>query len=380
MLLSKKKIKILFASRLVLEKWVDIMIGAIEKSMQNEQLGSYLDWHICSDGLYEEAIRELAMRYPENVHYYGKVPATRLRELYREADFLLMPSRFLETFGLTALESLACGTPIIGWKKGWLDVFIPDELAINPLEPVDSLLEILGKYIHQDIPDPIDISGYDQHLWIDRVSQIFGWKEQILLVHDYDDLIGGAEYYIETVKTSFSSLGKSVLFFGYHGKTTPWKRRIMFIVSLFAFWRWIRLRKILEQNQPDAIWMHSVLRYVGIWWVREVARYTRGRNVSVFLSHHDVGLIAPFPQYITEENQIPNNASLLAFIPRELSLVRMIVSIFKWWYVTLLKSVLPDNTKHIIFSSFLEKNIRAHFPNQEILLLPHSFDKEVFYP
>lgn len=30
-----------------------------------------------------------------------------MRELYRMSDFLLMPSRFLETFGLTALESLA---------------------------------------------------------------------------------------------------------------------------------------------------------------------------------------------------------------------------------------------------------------------------------
>lgn len=104
----------------------------------------------------------------------------------------------------------------------------------------------------------------------------------------------------------------------------------MFIVSILAFWRGWRLRKILEQYQPDAIWMHSILRYVGIWGIREVSQYAKKKNIPVFLSHHDVGLIAPFPQHITEEYQIPRNASLIAFIPRELSIFRMIVSVFKW--------------------------------------------------
>ena len=380
MLHDKKHIKLLFASRLVYEKWVDIIIDAIEKSMQDDQFGPYLDWYICSDGWYENTIHELAIKYPENVKYYGKVKPQKLRELYQEADFLLMPSRFLETFGLTALESLACGTPVIGWKKGGLAVFIPDELSINPRALVESLLELVEKYLSQDIPKAIDISRYDQKIWIEKLAQIFEWKEKVLLIHDYDDLIGGAEYYIDTVKKSFSSLGKEVSFFGYHGKTTPWKRRIMFIVSILAFWRGWRLRKILEQYQPDAIWMHSILRYVGIWGIREVSQYAKKKNIPVFLSHHDVGLIAPFPQHITEEYQIPRNASLIAFIPRELSIFRMIVSVFKWWYVTFQKYFLPKNTKHIIFSPFLEKHIRAHFPDQEVILLPHSVDREIFHP
>lgn len=105
--------------------------------------------------------------------YYGKVKPQKLRELYQEADFLLMPSRFLETFGLTALESLACGTPVIGWKKGGLAVFIPDELSINPRALVESLLELVEKYLSQDIPKAIDISRYDQKIWIEKLAQIF---------------------------------------------------------------------------------------------------------------------------------------------------------------------------------------------------------------
>lgn len=380
MLQDKKNIKLLFASRLVYEKWVDILIGAIEKSMEDIQFGTYLNWYICSDGSSEKEILELVEKYPKNVKYYGKVNPEKLRELYQNADFLIMPSRFLETFGLTAMESLACGTPVIGWKKGWLNAFITDEFSIDPESLIGSLLQILKKYLNQDIPEAIDISRYDQKIWMEKLAQIFEWKEKVLLIHDYDDLIGGAEYYIDTVKKSLFSLGKEVEFFGYHGKTTPWKRRIMFITSIFAFWRGLQLRKILEQYQPDAIWMHSILRYVGIWWVWEVLRYTKKRNIPVFLSHHDVGLIAPFPQHIMEEYQIPKDASLISFIPRELSIFHKIVSVFKWWYVACLKYFLPKNTKHIIFSPFLEAHIRAHFLDQEVILLPHSVDREIFHP
>ena len=43
-------------------------------------------------------------------------------------------------------------------------------------------------------------------------------------------------------------------------------------------------------------------------------KYARDSRVKVYLSHHDVGLIAPFPQDITEESQIPHDASLSSFL------------------------------------------------------------------
>lgn len=52
--------------------------------------------------------------------------------------------------------------------------------------------------------------------------------------------------------------------------------------------------------------MHSILRYVGPWGVRAVREYaTRYPDTRVYLSHHDLGLIAAFPQSITDEKQIP---------------------------------------------------------------------------
>lgn len=52
--------------------------------------------------------------------------------------------------------------------------------------------------------------------------------------------------------------------------------------------------------------MHSILRYVGPWGVRRVKQYVEKHpNTEVYLSHHDLGLIAAFPQSITDEKQIP---------------------------------------------------------------------------
>lgn len=98
MLHDKKRFKILFASRLVIEKGVNILIDTIEAGMLDSQLSSDVVWTICSDGEYSDAILQLVEKYPKNIQYLGKVSPEELASLYREHDILFMPSRFLETF------------------------------------------------------------------------------------------------------------------------------------------------------------------------------------------------------------------------------------------------------------------------------------------
>ncbi len=375
---NPKEIHILFASRLVLEKWVDILIEAIEKIALHDTLRDQVSWTITSDGLYEEEIRELTRIYP-SVQYLGKISPQELASLYRESDFLFMPSRFLETFGLTALESLACGVPVIGFQKGWLASLIPDELALDAKNPVISLLSMLEKYSTQDLP-LIDVSLYNYNSWRASLDTLFASERKILLVHDYRDRIGWAEYYVESVSHALISLGREVACFSYPGKTTPWKRRIMFIFSVFAFWRGTRLSHVLEKTHPDAIWMHSILRYVWPWGVSAVAKYVKKNpSTHVYLSHHDVGLIAPFPQDITLEREIPGNPCLWSFL-RGLSFTKASVAWFKWWYICLIRYLLPRGTEHIVFSPFLASHIRAHFPEAKVRVFPHSYDENIFHP
>ncbi len=75
----------------------------------------------------EALIRELKLE--THVRLLGFVPEADLASLYGAADCTLMPSLDLEGFGLATVESLACGTPVLGTRSG-----ATPEL-LEPLDP-----------------------------------------------------------------------------------------------------------------------------------------------------------------------------------------------------------------------------------------------------
>ena len=52
------------------------------------------------------------------IHFLGKQPPEVVQEYYASAAFCLHTSKMLETFGLTMLESLSHGTPVVGYAIG----------------------------------------------------------------------------------------------------------------------------------------------------------------------------------------------------------------------------------------------------------------------
>jgi D-inositol-3-phosphate glycosyltransferase len=62
--------------------------------------------------------RELGIK--DNVTFVGRIKQDRLPTYYNAADILVVPSRY-ESFGLVALESLACGTPVVTTPVGAVD-------------------------------------------------------------------------------------------------------------------------------------------------------------------------------------------------------------------------------------------------------------------
>ncbi|MBP6981306.1 glycosyltransferase family 4 protein [Candidatus Gracilibacteria bacterium] len=178
-------LSILFASRLVEEKGVDILIDCIEKIQNDPTLSDCVFWNIVSDGEYASQIEVLFQKYPKNVCYFGKVDSQKLSKLYKENDLLFMPSRFLETFGLTALESLASGTPVLGFSKGGLVSFIPDSLAIDPHNPVNDCILKIRSFLEFGIPEPISIDEFRKETWIKNLTNLFFPSQNIVILHDY---------------------------------------------------------------------------------------------------------------------------------------------------------------------------------------------------
>jgi D-inositol-3-phosphate glycosyltransferase len=60
-----------------------------------------------------------------HVTFAGRIDHRRLAAYYNAADLLVVPSHY-ESFGLVALESLACGTPVVATRVGVMDSIIRD--------------------------------------------------------------------------------------------------------------------------------------------------------------------------------------------------------------------------------------------------------------
>ncbi|MGH2517550.1 MAG: glycosyltransferase [Ktedonobacterales bacterium] len=69
--------------------------------------------------------RAAALGIADWVVFPGAVPQTELARYYRAADVLVVTSRY-ESFGLAAVEALACGTPVVSGAVGGLTSIVRD--------------------------------------------------------------------------------------------------------------------------------------------------------------------------------------------------------------------------------------------------------------
>jgi N-acetyl-alpha-D-glucosaminyl L-malate synthase BshA len=82
---------------------------------------------MCGDGPERAEAESLAVKLnvAESVDFVGKQPQSRVRDYLGIADLLLLPS-LTESFGLAALEAMACEVPVIATRVGGIPEVIED--------------------------------------------------------------------------------------------------------------------------------------------------------------------------------------------------------------------------------------------------------------
>jgi glycosyltransferase involved in cell wall biosynthesis len=83
------------------------------------------DLVVVGTGNYAEELRAQAANL-SHIHFTGRIDKQKLRPLYKNALAAIVPSLTYETFGLTAVESFACGTPVLVNDLGALPEVIKD--------------------------------------------------------------------------------------------------------------------------------------------------------------------------------------------------------------------------------------------------------------
>jgi L-malate glycosyltransferase len=148
-----------------------------------------LELHILGDGPmrgdYEELTRELEI--VDKVQFIGRVPNTMVPQYMKEMDIVAMPS-YEDSFGVTAVEAMACGIPVVvSDVDGLKEVVLENETGlIVPRGNPEELAQALGRLLKDE-----ELRLKMGRRGIEHVRQNYDWNDNAdYMVKLYKDTIG----------------------------------------------------------------------------------------------------------------------------------------------------------------------------------------------
>lgn len=167
--------RIITVGRLVERKGYEDLIRALPAVPAAELVivGGPPDGSI-DDHPYARKLRALAerQRVGDRVRLAGAVAAADMPRWYRSAD-LLAAAPWYEPFGLTPLEAMTCGVPVVGTAVGGLTDTVVDGITGDLVPARDP--RALGSALRRLVTDEVRRFAYSAAA-VDRATQSYSWR------------------------------------------------------------------------------------------------------------------------------------------------------------------------------------------------------------
>jgi glycosyltransferase involved in cell wall biosynthesis len=166
---------VLFPGRLTLQKGIDHFLNAAQHVIQHIPHATFV---IAGDGDMKQRLMDQAFHcgIADNVIFTGFLTTNRLRQLYQQADLLVMPS-VSEPFGLTALEALQAKTPVLISKQSGVSEVIHHCLKVDFWDTAMMADKIIGVLTHPALQKTLAVHGHEhikQLSWHNAAQQCLG--------------------------------------------------------------------------------------------------------------------------------------------------------------------------------------------------------------
>ena len=170
---------VLFVGRMVSTKGVELVVQAASMLADMKDVKFVLIGQGPLAPMVQRASATLG-----NIVYTGPQSIESLREYYRLADVLVVPSTYEEGFGRVIMEALACGTPVIGSKRGAIPEAMDESVGLL-IEPTAEALAAAVVELH-DRKSELDSLASGCRSYAERrfgegnaiaVLKAYGWRK-----------------------------------------------------------------------------------------------------------------------------------------------------------------------------------------------------------
>lgn len=175
---SNEKV-VLFVGRLSEEKGVDKILDALKLLPKNVKaliVGSYLHGNSFKDD-YQMKLFCLAKELEERVVFTGFVPHHKIGNIYQIADIAVLPSMWDEPAGLTMVEAMLCGIPVITTCSGGIPEYV-GSYAVK-LNRDNNIHENMANAIYNILYNNIDVTDMVNN-GIKRIKKEFNSNDYLM--------------------------------------------------------------------------------------------------------------------------------------------------------------------------------------------------------